>query len=244
MKPGMINIKAELCECGHHQPVFNYPSEKKAQYCSLCKKDGMIDIYSIRASTRFCKGTFELQALGLRCPFEHRGKKRYDYYCTLCFQQNFPADPRTNEIRAKTRELVVRDYLVQRYQDPTFIHNKELWTGQKECTCRRRIDFRALYENTLLCIEVDEDQHKYRNKQDEELRYDDLMMLHGGKFVFVRLNPDSYRDSNRQLQNPPLESRLDALGNEIDRQIQRIQRGENTELVEVSYLYFDAKEGV
>ena len=243
IKPGMINIKAEMCDCGLHQPVFNYPSEKKAYYCSLCKKDGMIDIYSSKAPTRFCKGTFELQALGMKCPFEHQGKTKYDYYCTLCFQQNFPEDPRTNEIRAKTRELAVRDYLAQTYTSPSFIHNKELWTGQKECTCRRRLDFRALYGNTLLCIEVDEDQHKYRNKKDEELRYDDLMMLHGGKFVFVRINPDSYRDSNRQLQNPPLESRLEALKNEINKQIQRIQNGENTELMEVSYLYFDAKEG-
>jgi hypothetical protein len=67
------------------------------------------------------------------------------------------------------------------------------------------------------------------------------MLLHGGKFVFVRMNPDGYRDSSKQLQNPPLESRLDTLGKEIDRQIQRIQNDENTELVEVSYLYFDAK---
>lgn len=240
-KDGMINIKANLCECGEHQPVFNYPSETKAYYCSLCKKEGMVDIYSDKCSTRYCKGTFQLQEQGLKCPFEHRGKKKYDYYCTLCFQQNFPEDPRSNQIRAKTRELAVRDYLAQRYTDPSFIHNKEMWTGQKDCTCRRRLDFRALYGNTLLCIEVDEDQHKYRNKEDEALRYDDLMMLHGGKFVFVRLNPDGYKDSNKQLQNPPLETRLETLGLEIDKQIQRIQKCENAELVEVSYLYFDAK---
>jgi hypothetical protein len=237
----MINIKARLCECNSSQPIFNYPSEKKAYYCNSCKKEGMVDIISSKCPTRNCKGTFQLQELGLKCPYDHRGKKKYDYYCTLCFEQNFPADPRSSQIRMKTREMAVRDYLAQRYTEPSFIHNKEIWTGQKDCTCRRRIDFRALYGNTLLCVEVDEEQHKYRNKQDEALRYDDLMLLHGGKFVFVRMNPDGYRDSSKQLQNPPLESRLDTLGKEIDRQIQRIQNDENTELVEVSYLYFDAK---
>lgn len=239
-KDGMINIKARLCVCNSSQPIFNYPSEKKPMYCSKCKKDDMVDVITLN-SKRACKGTFELQELGLKCPYEHRGKKKYDYYCTACFERNFPLDPRTKEIYQRTKELLVRDYLAQRYTEPSFIHNKEIWTGQKDCTCRRRIDFRALYGNTLLCIEVDEEQHKYRNKQDETLRYDDLMLLHGGKFVFVRINPDGYRDSNKQLQNPPLESRLETLGNEIDKQIQRIQRDENTELVEVSYLYFDAK---
>ncbi len=239
-KDGMVNIRATLCECNTSQPNFNYPSEKKPRYCSNCKKDGMVDVVTLN-SKRACKGTFELQALGLKCPYEHRGKKKYDYYCTLCFERNFPLDPRTKEINMRTKELAVRDYLAQRYTDPSFIHNKEIWTGQKDCTCRRRIDFRALYGNTLLCIEVDEEQHKYRNKQDEALRYDDLMLLHGGKFVFVRMNPDGYRDSSKQLQNPPLESRLKTLGEEIDKQIQRIQNDENIELVEVSYLYFDAK---
>jgi hypothetical protein len=232
----MINIVSRLCICKKKYAYYGYLTDKCASYCSECKKPGMYNIAS-----NICKGTFELQTQGLRCPYEQQGTKKYDYYCTLCFEQNFPADPRSSQIRMKTREMAVRDYLAQRYTEPSFIHNKEIWTGQKDCTCRRRIDFRALYGNTLLCVEVDEEQHKYRNKQDEALRYDDLMLLHGGKFVFVRMNPDGYRDSSKQLQNPPLESRLDTLGKEIDRQIQRIQNDENTELVEVSYLYFDAK---
>jgi hypothetical protein len=240
MKPGMVNIKAQKCQCGKSQPIFNYPSEKKGICCNSCKKDGMKDVVTIKCPTRMCKGPLALQEQGLKCPFEQHGKKKYDYYCTRCFQQNFPKDPRTKYIRSKTREIEVRDYLADNFKEPSFIHNKELWTGQDDCTCRRRIDFRALYGNTLLCVEVDEEQHKYRNKKDEALRYDDLMMLHGGKFIFVRLNPDPYRDAHFKQQNPPMEDRLETLGAELKKQIQRIQKGKNKELVEVVYLYFDA----
>lgn len=235
----MVNIKAKRCVCGKAQPFFGMKGDTKAFHCGSCKKDGMIDILSIRAPTRTCKGTFELQEQGLKCPFEARGKKKYDYYCTKCFEQNFPQDIRSNAIRSKTPEYKVRDFLAQHYTSPSFIHNKALYTGQLDCSCRRRIDFRALYGNTLLCIEVDEEQHKYRNKEDETLRYDDLMMLHGGKFMFIRLNPDSYIDIHGKKKNPFLDTRLDALKEEINYQIYRISQEQNKEFLEVKYLYFD-----
>jgi hypothetical protein len=228
-----------MCECGKSQPFFGYKGDKKAFHCASCKKDGMIDIYSPNNSTRFCKGTFELQAQGLKCPYGQYGKKKYDYYCTLCFQQNFPKDPRTAQIRDKSDEMRVRDFLVDTFEDISFIHNKPIWTGDADCTCRRRIDFRALLGNTLLCIEVDEDQHKYRNKEDEELRYDDLMMVHGGKFIFIRFNPNDYKDSRGNKQYTSLDYRLEALYDEIRKQIQRIESNQNTELVEIIRMYYD-----
>ncbi len=238
-KPEMVNIKARKCECGKAQPFFGIPGDTKANHCVKCKKDGMIDIISVRAPTRTCKGTVELQQQGLKCPYDQRGKKKYDYYCVRCFEQNFPSDPRTLSIRGKNEEMKVRDFLAQTYKEVSFIHNKALWTGQADCSCRRRIDFRALIGNTLLCIEVDEDQHKYRNKKDEELRYDDLMMLHGGKFVFVRFNPHSYIATDGKKKNPFMETRLVELKKVIDSQLERIVHNQNTGLVEIVKLYYD-----
>jgi len=237
----MINVKVRLCECGKSQPVFGIKGEKLAKHCSACKKDGMVDIISPNSPTHSCKGTFELQALGLKCPFNQRGKLKYDYYCTLCFQQNFPGDPRTKFIRQKTKELIVKEFLIEQFTETPFIHDTALWTGQADCTCRRRIDFRALYGNTLLCIEVDEEQHKYKNKEDDAIRYDDLFMLHGGKFIFIRFNPDSYIDKHGQRQTTSIESRLFKLYASINKQIERIKEEKNSELVEVEYLYFDEK---
>lgn len=235
----MINLKAKLCKCGKSQPVFGLPTDKKPTCCATCKDNGMKDIVSIHSPSRHCKGTFELQQQGLKCPFDQRGKKKYDYYCTTCFEQNFPQDPRTANIRGRTEEMIVRDFLAKSYPENTFIHNKPLWTGDADCTCRRRIDFRALYGNTLLCIEVDENQHKDRDQLDEDIRYDDLMMLHGGKFIFIRFNPHLYKDKEGRRKNPSMDTRLALLKTTIDQQIQRIQSDQNTELLEIVKLYFD-----
>jgi hypothetical protein len=39
----------------------------------------------------------------------------------------------------------------------------------------------------LRCVETDENAH---NEKDEEIRYDDLYMVHSGKWIFIRFNPD------------------------------------------------------
>jgi hypothetical protein len=131
----------------------------------------------------------------------------------------------------------VKNYLSIEFSE--FIHNTSLWTGQADCTCRRRIDFRWLIGNTLLCVEVDEDQHKYRDKEDELMRYDDLMMLHGGKFVFIRFNPDMYIDDEGKRRNPEMPTRLKALKETIIESVEEIQNEENDELVEVKLLFYD-----
>ena len=193
----------------------------------------MIDIVSPK-----CRGLINYQGRGdLECPYNHRCKAKYSNYCTKCFEENFPDDPRTSLIHKNSHERIIRNYLAKEF--PEFIHNTSLWTGQADCTCRRRIDFRWLIGNTLLCIEVDESQHKYRNKQDELLRYDDLMMLHGGKFIFLRFNPDLYIDSHGKRKNPEIITRINDLKESILHSIERIRKEENIELVEVHNLFFD-----
>ena len=44
----------------------------------------------------------------------------------------------------------------------------------------------------MLCIEVDENQHKYYIKEKEIERYNDLFMDFSGKYIFIRYNPDKY----------------------------------------------------
>ena len=69
-------------------------------------------------------------------------------------------------------------------------------------------------------------------------------MIHGGKFIFIRFNPDTYIDSIGKRKNPELYSRLETLKDEIEKHIDRIEREENTELVEIHYLYYDVKTDV
>jgi hypothetical protein len=192
----------------------------------------MIDIVSKK-----CPGLINYNGQKLKCPYEHRGKKKYSYYCTYCFQINFPDDPKTKLIRKNSEELKVRDYLRDNIEEHEFIHDKSLWTGQKDCTCRRRIDFRTLIGNTLLCIEVDEHQHS--SYKDDNLRYDDLMMLYGGKFIFIRFNPHIYLDKDGQRRNPELRNRLQILLDEIYNQIDRINKEKNKNMLEIVHLFYN-----
>jgi hypothetical protein len=218
---GMIIVQKRHCVvCNVNQASFNYKG-LKANYCSTCKDSNMINI-SDKCKNGDC---------------ENSGNIKYRYHCTFCFQHLFPNDPLTKNIRLKTKEVIVKLFINEHFN--YFIHDHPLWTGNCDCSHRRRIDHRVLIENTLLCIETDENQHKRYNSVDEEIRYNDLFMIHGGKFIFIRLNPDKYIDQNGNSKNPPIEYRLNILKQEIERHIERIKNNENEELLEINYLFYD-----
>jgi hypothetical protein len=108
-----------------------------------------------------------------------------------------------------------------------------LYTGNCDCSHRRRIDHRKLIGNTILAIETDEFAHKGYDEKDEEIRYDDLYMIHSGKWIYIRFNPDNTRTNKTDI-----EDRIVILIKEIEKQIQRIQNEENMELVEIIKLFY------
>jgi hypothetical protein len=221
-KDEMTNVKDKMCYCGKCYPTFNFEG-LKSEYCSSCKKEGMINVKDERCKAENCLT---------------RGNKNYKGYCVNCFQHLFPTDPLTFQIRSKTKEIAVRDFINSRFEG--FQHDKPLWYNETTCDCtsKRRIDHRKLINDTLLCIETDENQHKSYSKEDEIARYNDLFMGFGGKFIFIRFNPDKYKDNGKSC-NPMLVNRLPVLESEINKQIKRIESNENTELLEVFELYYD-----
>ena len=223
-KEGMEDVINKKCVCGKAQPIYNFRG-KKAKFCSQCKKEGMENVINKR-----CPNCIDW-------PDSQLGNKKYRGYCTRCFGKLFPLDPLTFQIRCKTKETAVRDFINANYQG--FQHDRPLFTGQCNCTHRRRIDHRILIGNTLLAIETDENQHKSYEQMDEEARYNDLFMAYSGKWVYIRFNPDIYRSKKGKRKNPTISTRLYRLKEEIDKQIKRIKNGENTELVERVYLYYD-----
>jgi hypothetical protein len=112
-----------------------------------------------------------------------------------------------------------------------FVHDKPLYTMNCDCTHRRRIDHRKLIGNTILAIETDEFGHKRYNQHDEEIRYDDLFMIHSGNWIFIRFNPDN------NISNVDIDDKLDKLIETMKNCILRIENDENTELVEIIKLY-------
>lgn len=133
---------------------------------------------------------------------------------------------------------IVRDFINTRFEG--FQDDNQLWYNETayNFTNKTRIDHLKLINDTILCIEIDENQHKSYSKEDEIARYNDLFMAFDSKFIIIRFNPDEYKD-NGKLCNPMLVIRLPVLGREIMKQIKRIESNENTESLEVIELYYD-----
>ena len=171
---------------------------------------------------------------GKRCPncigwIDSRcGWNKYDGYCATCFKQIFPHDERSKVIYSHTKEIRVRNAINENFEG--FVHDKPLYTTNCDCTHRRRIDHRKLINNTILAVETDEFGHRDYNEKDEEIRYDDLYMIHSGKWIFIRFNPDG--------DKVDMEDKLEKLVNTIKEKIERIENEENIELLEITKLYY------
>ena len=172
---------------------------------------------------------------GNRCPncidwIDSRGGKiQYDGYCATCFKEIFPNDERSKVVYRHTKEIMVRNFINENFDG--FTHDRPLYTGDCDCTHRRRIDHRKLIGNTILAIETDEFGHRSYDKSDEEIRYDDVYMIHSGKWIFIRFNPDS------NVSKIDIQDKLDKLVETMNDCIVRIEDDENTELVEIIKLF-------
>jgi len=96
-----------------------------------------------------------------------------------------------------------------------------------------------MIDGTLLAIETDEYQHKSYDQEDEDDRYNDILMHHS-RAVFIRFNPDSYIDDRGKRRNPEFDERLEVLGEEIMNQVSRIRRGENHAVIDIVKLFYDS----
>ncbi len=213
----MIDIISKKCICGK-QPFYGFAGDERATCCTNCKKDGMINI-----KNKKCKAN-EI------CP--KRANPYYDGYCAYCFVKLFPNHPKTANIRKNAKELKVVNYISSQYSG--FIHNKPIGPS------RRRIDIRKRIKDTLLCIEIDEYQHRSYSEVSEEIRYNDLSMDFSGKFIFIRYNPDEFGDKKGKKRNPKFEIRMEILEKEIEKHMLRIKQEENEESLEIHYLYYNS----
>ena len=186
--------------------------------------------YGAEGATDFCI----VHGGGKRCPNcatwpdSRCGQRKYDGHCATCFKRIFPTDPRSMVIYAHTKEIRVQNMLNKIYPG-LFAHNHPIYTGQC-CKHLRRTDHRMQINDTLLCVETDEHAHAGYDKRDEEIRYDDLYMAYSGKWIFIRFNPDG--------RGVDMEDKLARLMEEVETQTGRIEREENTELLEIIKLFY------
>ena len=86
-------------------------------------------------------------------------------------------------------------------------------------------------ERDCKTVETDEFGHRGYDQKDEEIRYDDLYMIHSGKWIFIRFNPDN------NISKVDIDDKIDILIDKIKKCISRIQNEENLELLEIYKLY-------
>ena len=154
--------------------------------------------------------------------------KKYDGWCARCFKDTFPNDPRS-KIGANRKELLVRKRINDEFDG--FIHDRTMYTGNCDCTHRRRIDHRKIINNTMIAVETDEFAHRSYDRDDEIIRYDDLYMIFSGKWIYIRFNPDDNRSKVH------FEDKLNTLIDTIRKCIQRIENEENDDLVDIIRLF-------
>jgi hypothetical protein len=218
----MVNVNDPKCFCGKGRPTFNYEG-MKAEFCGNCKKPDMSDVIHKKCNQEHC---------------DTLANPKYEGYCAYCFGHLFPYHPLSAEIRTKSKEIITTNYIKEQLPAYEFRYDKQLEIGGCDCSNRRRPDAYKLINETILCVEVDEFQHKNYNKEDEDARINDLYMAHSGKWVYIRFNPDNYKKNNETIKTS-INTRLPNLLKEILKQIKRIENGENIEPVEQIQLYFD-----
>ena len=227
-KSDMVDVLNTQCNCGT-RPKYGYPGGL-ATCCTICKEEGMIHLYA-----HLCKANEE--PYNILCPV--LGNKKYAGFCTHCFAHIFPDNPLTALIRKKSKEIEVVNYITTRYDG--FRHDKPIYVDFDGgcCASNRRIDLRKLVDGTMLCIEIDEGQHKRYSNIDEISRYNEIFMDFSSKYIFIRYNPDQYKDKNNKTKRPQLNTRMETLEKEINKHINRIKENKNTELLEIHHLFFD-----
>ena len=85
----------------------------------------------------------------------------------------------------------------------------------------------------------------------KENRYEDVFVgAYSGKWIFIRFNPDAYTDSEGKKRKGMFDSkgrqygdevkrRKELLIHEIKKKIERIESDKNTELLEITKLFYD-----
>jgi hypothetical protein len=216
-----------------NRPSFNYENEKEGLYCKIHKLTFMVDITHKKCKTSLC----DIQITN----------KHYKGYCLRCFIHKFPESKIIRDYG--TREAKVTEFIKQEFKDLNIIYNKQIEGG---CSQNRPDIFIDCLTHSVI-IEVDEHQHKATSytPECEIQRINNLFTdLADRPIVFIRFNPDSYKNKNGKVikscfeytedkglpkANKTLQSRLKKLKEEINKNINIIP---NTNITTIK-LYYD-----
>ena len=185
-KDGMVSHPHTLCL-----------HEIQRSQCSLCTPE----------SNHFCIRRYPPSSFGslsaTRCP--QKKQRKYKNYCTRCYVELFPDDDLSKLAHLASKELNCKKFLDSRFPG-LFVHNRRLILTEKDKSAHnRRIDFQSSIKKTVLGLEVDEHQHKWGyDPKDEEKRIMQIYENADRNLVFIRFNPDKYKENGKWRRTPIL----------------------------------------
>ena len=219
---------------------------KRKTVCKECKGGSICIHNKEKRQCKQCGGS----SLCKTPNCETKKISKYDGHCAFCYVNLFPDKP--NSRNYKTKERSVTEFILNTFPEYTWISDKKVEDG---CSLRRP-DLLLDLGYQVIIIEIDETQHKSyeeicNNRRTMEISKD----LDHRPIIFIRFNPDSYKDSmNKQInscwkinkdglcslnKNKKNEwnNRLDKLKLTIDYWCDENNKSEKT--IEVEHLFFD-----
>ena len=176
-------VCARLCEHG-----------KCKSYCKVCVRTSQVCEHgkSNKSHCKECGGS----ALCRSSWCHTSGNKKYEGYCMPCFVNN-PDNMFKPEMRNhKTKEKEVVDFIMENYPKFTWVADRKVQDG---CS-RRRPDLLLDMGSHIIIVEIDENKHSGYDCSCENKRLMEISQdLQHRPIVFIRFNPDSYRDQQGML---------------------------------------------
>jgi len=255
-EPRMVDIKNKLCEHGPCPVRVNYGYLfSKPARCAKHKLPNMFPRASInpKCVARECKDKAYFCPKGLSYPERCEIHKKEDDVniiektCKLCGDEYLiPEDQDTCIGCREFKDPIIRKSKETRIVDLIKASGFTISSADSitENSCSKyRPDAVIDFPMFDVIVEVDEDQHSTYACDCEVTRMIQIHQDLGGKpVVFIRYNPDNYKDCTGHLvrgknQNPKREARLLNL-------LKRLKNADSIPMLSVYYLYYNGDDGV
>jgi len=182
-----------------------------------------------------CKGIAE----NISCPFDNLTYNlTYGQYCICCLYMLFSDDPLMKTVFTKITELQIVNYICHKYKNLGKWYHNTIINSDEDIGSKRLIDLRIIFNNIMLCIEIDQGQHKNYKLINEMNRYKEFINEYHYKYIFIRYNPDKFKTTGI-IYNPEKDLRYNILSNEIDKQIDLIKTNKIKNKIDIFYLFYD-----
>jgi hypothetical protein len=263
----LIKPKYTRKKCEHNQYTFSciecHPSllcehEKRKNKCKICMGSLVCIHAHDKYTCRICRGsaicshdilkseciTCTPTIACLHCKHINASRSKWNPYCFRCYCVLNPDAVIPRKYKLKEHHVV--DFLKSQFQETLTMRFDKMVEGG--CS-RKRPDVFIDFGSHCLIIEVDEHQHVSYSCEEKRMiyLYEDVGFR---KIVFLRFNPDRYKDDKTVYLSPFRYTRAGILHLEetefrrrMDHIVERIHvhRSEPTEQITVEYMFMDHK---